>query len=205
MAYPQDIAAALSGTSLRQLSYWRSTKLLVPELSRGSKVRYSFRDVVALRTVAFLREEVSLQKVRRAAANLRDLGKREHLSSYKLVADGDSIVLVSGEDFIDLVRHPGQHVLAQMSDVLAPFVNTAGVGVPDFTRPRERLEVDAGVLSGYPVVAGTRVPFDLVAGLVNDGVPPERISDYYPDVDAEAARQAVDYAGYVEALTRRAS
>ena len=209
MAYPAHIAAALSGTSMSQLAYWRSATrgeaLLVPELATGARVLYSFRDVVALRTVAFLREDVSLQKVRRAVSTLRELGNRDHLSAYRLVASDGSVVWVAEDDFIDLVRHPGQQVLAQMSDVLAPFVNSAGVEVPDFAHPRERLEVDADTLSGYPVITGTRVPFDLVASLVADGVPPERVADYYPGVDADAASQAADYAAYVDTLTHRTS
>jgi len=32
------------------------------------------------------------------------------------------------------------------------------------------------------VVSGTRVPYDLVAGLVRDGIPPENIKDYYPSL-----------------------
>jgi uncharacterized protein (DUF433 family) len=81
-----------------------------------------------------------------------------------------------------------------------PFTNAAGVQVPDFTSPRPTLHVDADVLAGYPVVAGTRVPFDLVAGLVAGGVPIERICDYYPGVTPEAAAQATEYAAYVDQI-----
>lgn len=84
MSYPAPIAAALSGTLVRQLAYWRSSArggpLLRPEQASGNPVVYSFRDVVALRTVAYLREDVSLQRIRRAVETLRHLGSREHLS-----------------------------------------------------------------------------------------------------------------------------
>ena len=54
MAFPPEVAAALSGASVRQLAYWRLAKsdepLLAPELHEPrSRVSYSFRDVVALR------------------------------------------------------------------------------------------------------------------------------------------------------------
>jgi uncharacterized protein (DUF433 family) len=162
---------------------------------------YSFRDVVALRTVAYLREEVSLQRIRRAVETLRDLGSREHLSHYRLVADAGSIIWVTDDsepNGVDLVLRPGQAVLVSLSDVLSPFINAAGLDVPDFTHPRPRLQVDADVLAGYPVVAGTRVPFDLVSGLVGGGVPLDRISEYYPGVGPDAAAQAADYAAYVD-------
>ena len=213
MSYPAPIAAALSGTSMRQLGYWRSSArggpLLRPEHAGGSRLLYSFRDVVALRTVAYLREDVSLQRIRRAVETLRDLGSREHLSRYRLVADGGSVVWVTDDDAmnpaggVDLVLRPRQEVLVRLGDVLSPFTNAAGVRVPDFTQPRPKLQVDADILAGYPVVAGTRVPFDLVAGLVAGGVPAERVGDYYPGVGAAAAQQATDYAAYVDLVARR--
>jgi uncharacterized protein (DUF433 family)/DNA-binding transcriptional MerR regulator len=213
MGYPAPIAAALSGTSVRQLAYWRSSArggpLLRPEYASGHRALYSFRDVVALRTVAYLREEVSLQRIRRAVETLRNLGSREHLSRYRLIAEAGSIIWVTDMDAeeptggVDLVLRPGQEVLVRLRDVLSPFTNATGVEVPDFTHPRSKLQVDADVLAGYPVVAGTRIPFDLVAGLVAGGVPIERVGDYYPGVGPEAAAQAADYASYVEQIANR--
>ena len=204
MAYATHIAAALSGTTMRQLSYWRtktgSDPLLLPELSSDSRTLYSFCDVVALRTMAYLREEVSLQRIRKAVFTLRDLGNREHLAQYTLVAADGSIVLVTQSGAIDLVKQPGQQVMAEMSEVLAPFVNANGVEVPDLFQPREQVSVDQEVLAGYPVIAGTRIPFDLVAGLVSDGVPPSEVAGYYAGVSEAAAEQAADYASYVESL-----
>src|SRR5664280_636981 len=69
MAFPPEVAAALSGASVRQLSYCRLAKsdepLLAPEFHEPrSRVSYSFRDVVALRAFVFLRSRrVSLQRV----------------------------------------------------------------------------------------------------------------------------------------------
>jgi uncharacterized protein (DUF433 family)/DNA-binding transcriptional MerR regulator len=214
MGYSAAMAAAMSGTSVRQLAYWRSSArggpLLRPEYTHDHRVLYSFRDVVALRTVAYLREEVSLQRIRRAVETLRDLGSRQHLSRYRLVADGGSVIWVTDDQTttqptggVDLVLRPGQEVLVQLKDVLSPFTNAIGLDVPDFTHPRPRLLVDADILAGYPVVIGTRVPFDLVAGLVAGGVPVDRVGDYYPGVDPDAAAQATDYAAYVERVANR--
>jgi uncharacterized protein (DUF433 family) len=44
---------------------------------------------------------------------------------------------------------------------------------------------------------GTRIPATGVAALLRDGVPPERIGDYYPGVTPEAARDAADFADHV--------
>ena len=210
MAFGAKVAAALSGASLSQLSYRRGPSgrqggrpVLVPEVSRRP-VLYSFRDVVALRMCVFLREERSLQKIRRAITKLRDLGGQDHLSTYKLVAtDRGSIALVDDVGAVDLVKYPGQEIIAEMRDILAPFFNQKrGVVVPEFFHPRRSLLVDEGIRGGHPVVAGTRVPYELVADLVADGVPPGHVSDYYPMVSAEAATDAADFADYVERVGR---
>ncbi len=207
MAYTAQMAAALSGATRRQLSHWRrdagAGAVLVPEISVESpRVLYSFRDLLALRVCVFLRQDVSLQKIRKAINNLRDLGESAHLSQYTIVSDGDTVLLVEGGEATDLVRKPGQRVLVVLRDVFEPFAVREGVVVPRLFRPRERLEVDPQTRGGVPVVSGTRVPYDLVAGLVRDGVAPENIKDYYPAVSAEAARDAADFALYMDSYSQ---
>ncbi|MEI5097830.1 hypothetical protein RB200_03145 [Streptomyces sp. PmtG] len=51
----------------------------MPEISSERPILHSFRDVVELRICVQLREEDSLQKIRRALNTLReDLGEWEH-------------------------------------------------------------------------------------------------------------------------------
>lgn len=205
MAYRPQLASALSGTSVNQLSYWRQSKnekppVLVPEVSAARPILYSFRDVVALRALAFLRGQQSLQRIRQALGNLRNIGEVEHLSSYTLVSAGDSIVLRRNEDAVDLVRQPGQMVLAPLVDIIAPFMNQAGKEVPHLLNPRPNLDVNIDILSGYPVVAGTRVPYDDVAALIADGLPAQHVSDYFPAVTTEGAIDASEFARYVHSV-----
>ncbi len=207
VAYSSQLAAALSGATQRQLAHWRrggtAGPVLVPEVSaKPPRVLYSFRDLLALRTCVYLRREVSLQRIRKAIENLRGLGEYEHLSRYRLVSDGDTVVLVEDDGVTDLVRDPGQGVLVVMSDVLEPFAAREGVVVPHLFHPRRHLEMDPDTRGGEPMIAGTRVPYSLVAGLVKDGIPPEKVAEYYPAVSTEAARDAADFAVYVESFSR---
>ncbi|BCL23484.1 hypothetical protein GCM10017668_53270 [Streptomyces tuirus] len=204
MAYSTRMAAALSGATVGQLRTWRQDRgngpILRPELATKPAL-YSFRDVLALRAFAILRQDVSLQKIRKALATLKGFGEIEHLSSYSLVADGDSIVLVGDDHATDLVKHPGQRVIATMADILQEFAPRAGVVVPHLLRPKHHVTVDPDTQGGQPVITGTRVPFDAVAELVEDGIPPEKIADYYPGVTADAARDAVSFALYVDSYS----
>lgn len=206
MSYPSVVAAALSGASLRQLSYWRSEQsndgpLLSPSFyNRGGRVAYSFHDVVALRAFVYLRaKRVPLQRVRKAVHNLRQLGETEHLSSYQLVAVGKDVVWrVSDEVAMDLTRTPGNYVIAEMVDILASFQGANDRQVVALRTPKPGIEVDPDIRGGYPVIEGTRVPYDVVSSLFQDGIAPEDIVGYYPSVNPYAARGARDLAVYVD-------
>jgi len=122
------------------------------------------------------------------------------LASYRLVADrGGNIQLLTATEAVDLGKNPGQlQLVAVIGDVIEPFAARAGVLVPHLLRPRPCLAVDPETQGGTPVIAGTRVPYDAVAGLMRDGVSAERIRDYYPTVTAAAADDALDFARYVD-------
>lgn len=177
----------------------------MPEVSASRPITYSFRDVVALRTCVFLRQESSLQRIRRAIGTLREMGEMEHLSTYRLVSQGDTILLLDGSAAVDLVHQPGQQVvMATLAEVFAPFDSSSGVRVPDLRRPRPHLRVDPETRSGLPVVDGTRIPYDVVAALVADGLSPSEVAEFYPQVSAAAARDAADFGQYVDAQSGRA-
>ena len=202
MSYSPKLAAALSGATLRRLAHWRKAgsgrgTVLIPEISAVRPVLYSFRDVMALRTCVKLRDDASLQKIRRALDTLRDdLGERD-LPAYRLVADGDTVSLVAPDQAIDLVHNKANFVIHEMVDVLRPFYRD-GRHIPDLLRPRDHVTVDPAVRGGIPVIDGTRVPYDEVAALLRDGVPADRVPGFYPSVTATAALEAADFAEYVD-------
>jgi uncharacterized protein (DUF433 family)/DNA-binding transcriptional MerR regulator len=197
------MAAALSGATLHQLRHWRSPKtgpLLAPEIASAPRALYSFQDALALRTFVKLRENASLQKIRAAIGHLRTLGEVGPLASYRLVSDQrGNIQLITQDQAVNLGSRPGQmQLIAVIGEVIEPFAVRAGVVVPHLLQPRPFLAVDPETQGGTPVITGTRVPYDAVAGLMRDGVPAGQISEYYPAVTAEAARDALDFARYVD-------
>ena len=198
--YPSAIAAALSGATERQLSYWRHARganepLLVPEYGDRSGWFYSFRDVVALRAFVATREEVSLQKLRKAVG-VMDM-PAHHPSEYRLLGYGNDVVVVGpGAPYVDSDAQP---VFDTVVEELFHEFRTRGRLVRDLREPYPQVGVDPEVRSGYPCIRGTRVPFHLVAGLVEDGVEPAEVAEFYPSVTAEAARDAMRFAEYVEA------
>lgn len=194
MAFTVALTSALTGATERQLGYWRRTTLLEPEVSPRRPILYSFRDVLALRTVVRLRQDQSLGRIRSAFAGLPELDFTDHPSRYTLVSTGSSIYVEFDGRGIDLVSKPGHVVLASLDDIMAPFEAT-GRNVVDFRRPRPHLRVREQRLGGWPTIEGTRVPYNTVAELLADGtVPLAEIGDYYPGVTPEAASDALDFA-----------
>lgn len=209
MAFPVPIASVLTGATIAQLAYWRkdtpsAPALLVPGGKRSGRYLYSWADVVALRSIVYLRSEKSLPRIRRAAATLRALEADEwtHLASYSLISTRRSILVRTPKgQLLDVGEHPGT-VLEEtlMRDVLEPFETRTGRIVPALMSPRPHIAVDPGVLGGYPVVAGTRVPFDAVAALAHDRLDATEIGAIYPSVRREAIADATAFAEQVAAV-----
>lgn len=198
MAYNVDLTVALTGASKSQLYQFNRSDLLKPELSadRHEGFLWSFRDLVALRSFINLRRNHSLQSIRKAMSNLRDLNLTDHPSAYQLVSDGSSVFLLEDKDqATDLLRRKGQLVISSLEDIFKGFEHPSGKGkVVDFLAPRPNLEVNEGRLGGYPTIRGTRVAYDSVASLLADGsVSPEDVEDYYPGVSVEAALDAANF------------
>lgn len=112
----------LTGLSTRQLNYYDRTGLLCPSIQKasgkGSMRQYSFRDVVALKTVSALHDQggASLQSIRSAVQYIQNI-EGKTLSEVVLAVDGNDIVKFEGHDsesmvsmVTSLVKNPGQLV-----------------------------------------------------------------------------------------------
>lgn len=93
---PMEVAEIV-GVTRRQLQHWDKTDLVTPsQRTAGGHSRYSFQDLVALKTVKRLLDAgVSLQKIRGSVGRLRQLLPtiRRPLVELTLVAS-ESVVLV---------------------------------------------------------------------------------------------------------------
>lgn len=195
MAFPLELTSVLTGLTPSQLRRLRQKEIVVPEVRAKRPPLYSFRDLIALRTVAYLRAATSLQKISTAFANLDVFEMTDHPSAYKFSTDGRSIV-VKGPDGqpIDLVLRKGQIETVSFAEVTKQFQNFRENTVVDFFNPHRNVQVEPHRMGGWPTVTGTRIPYDTIARIVdNNTIRPEDVEDFYPGVSAEAARDAVDF------------
>ena len=136
-------AGRFTGCTGNQLRYWDKIGLVKPTVQTtggrpGVRRLYSFRDLVALKVVKSLLDGgMSLQRVRRAFEYLRrEQGLEEHLSSVKLVTDGQSIFKVCKTDgeILDALRQ-GQMTFFVAIDEIAGEVDA---GIAEFMRDRDQ-------------------------------------------------------------------
>lgn len=222
MAYSTELTAALTAATAGQLARWRKeTKkdpaALVPEFGKvGGAWLYSFRDLIALRTFVYLRESTSMQMIRKSVGTLEQLGDRDHLSAYTLTRTTtpagkthDLQWVLDDGDTVSLVKRRGQMVMdrAPMAEIVGPFSVGRDGGrrrAPDLYQPNAYVSLDPEVRGGYPVITNTRVPFDTVAALIEDGYPAKAVPTIYPNVSPRAAKAAHQWWRSMERASRAA-
>lgn len=189
------LTSKLTGATPSQLRSWAREGLLVPQVSASRPPIWSYQDLIALRSMVFLRAKTSSQRLRRAWGNLPVVDLTDHPAEYSFGTDGKNIFVEGPEGPIDLIKVPGHGVLKYtFEELFEEFEDFKGRPIVNFRQPSERLSVHPERLGGWPTVSGTRVAFDSIARLVDfETVFPEDVSDYYPDVDETAARDALRF------------
>ncbi|MGE0384016.1 MAG: MerR family transcriptional regulator [Gammaproteobacteria bacterium] len=140
-------AARLTGLAPRQIRAWAAGGLIRPARVQGGKACWSFNDLVGLRVLAVLHADFAIgtRKLRRLLPALRDAvgacSTLEALAASQLAVTGDTVVLVETsrayDRFVDLLRTPGQSVLAimPMDQVIWDLQRRAGAAPEGATRP----------------------------------------------------------------------
>jgi len=111
-------AAKVVGITYRQLDYWARTDLIRPSLTdasgSGSRRRYSYKDLLELRVIKTLLDAgIKLESVRDVFEYMREHVDSD-IASAHLVISGNSVMLVDGDQLIDVLRN-GQGVLNVLS------------------------------------------------------------------------------------------
>ncbi|MCZ4325205.1 DUF433 domain-containing protein [Brachybacterium paraconglomeratum] len=201
MSYPINLASILTGNTVSQLHRLRSKGIVIPEVRPYRPPLYSFRDLLALRTIAFLRGRTSAQRITRAFQSLDLLDLSAHPSEYTLGTDGSSIYVDRDGVATDLVRSPGSTTVFSFAEVTEAFKDFNDADVVPFHRPSRHVEVNAERLGGWPTVRGTRIAYETIGNLVdNDTVTTEDVEYYYPSVTPEIAGDVLDFHRRVEAV-----
>lgn len=196
-AYSEDFAQRLTGLSEVQLRYWDRTGFFSPSIAdENRRVAfsriYTFRDIVSLRVLARLRNElgVSLQHLREVASKLGRLREDKWISTTLYVANR-RVVFDHPETGLrqEIVTGQGVLELPLQAAVSETKQRIAEVGERP-TNQRGKLLRSRFVRHNETVVAGTRISTAALKSFADDGYTVEQIMGEYPDLmraDVEAA------------------
>jgi DNA-binding transcriptional MerR regulator len=106
---------SIVGITYRQLDYWTRTELIRPSIAdatgSGSQRLYSYADLLELKVIKSLLDSgFDLKKVRKIIGYVRKNIGDDIAAANLVITGGDSVVLQTGEELVDLLRN-GQGVL----------------------------------------------------------------------------------------------
>jgi uncharacterized protein (DUF433 family)/DNA-binding transcriptional MerR regulator len=195
--YDTRRAAALAGVPLRTLNDWARNGVYRPSISPHPRGRlWSWFDLIALRAIDWIRRTGSAPDV--PTVPFRSIRQTlQQLDKEGLSRDAAHALAVSPRgEFFTMSDHrlavratPDRQIASP--DIL-PLVAPYGARGPDLLEPRPLLRIIPGKLHGEPHVLNTRIPSAALYSLHRSGYTDAQILEMYPDVSAEALRQAVD-------------
>lgn len=108
IAFNTNFVASLTGASITQLNIWDKKGIVSPSIlkssGRGSVRLYSFRDIVAIKTVVYLRNnKIQLKEIKRAIEYLKnDFNYSSPLSEVVLLSNGRDVLAAPQQDINDI-------------------------------------------------------------------------------------------------------
>jgi len=201
-AFSEEQVERITKLAKGRLRYWAATNFFKPSYVEEEKNLpfsrfYSFKDIVALRTLELLRVQnnVTLQHLRRVAERLSHLEDRLWTSTTFFVINRKVVIVNEDSESAEELL-TGQYILGiPLNKIIA---DTRAEVIAFRQRPKAafgQLTRNRGVIRNALVVAGTRVPVVAIKRLSEDGYSKERIIAEYPDLtekDIEAALSSKD-------------
>jgi len=188
-AFSEDSVKHLTGLTTSQLRYWDRTGFFPPEFAEPKRRLaysrlYSFRDIVALRTLSVLRNQYSvpLQHLRKVALKLNHLGYDLWTNTTLYVLNKKVIFHEPGTDLPQEIVS-GQYVIGLLLKTIISDTTK------DIERMRRRdpekigkVERSRYINHNAWVVGGTRIPTAAIKRFKEAGYTAEQIIAEYPDL-----------------------
>lgn len=197
--YPAERAAQLSGVPRSTLYDWRRDGIYAPDFVNASPTAWSYRDLVFLRLLAWLRQARwprpeaadAVAEVRRKAS----AGEPVHY----VRADTASLYLAAEPFEFEPNVLPFDNVTSLFAtfDLSKPIEElrngrSGRLWAPDLVKPSAHTSISPWVLAGEPCLARTRIPTSTISALAADrGLSVQDIVRLYPDLTDESAEDAL--------------
>lgn len=190
-------ASQLSGVPRSTINQWARSGMLTPDWNALRPRGWSYRDLLYLRLLAWLRKRgMDTAGASERVRLIRDVLARERVDP--TVRSDDQHSFLSGETFD---RFSGQQAFDGMTlflsifDVAQPIgkVSRSAMWGPGLVYPSLHTHISPGVLSGEPCVLRSRIPTSALFALHRDRrLPAGKIGLLYPQVRVEAIKDAIE-------------
>jgi uncharacterized protein (DUF433 family) len=184
----------------RTVYFWAGTGTLVPDHADDRPKAWSYRDLVFLRLIAFLRQHrVDLQDAAAVVTRYRtEFAAGENIDTSLSAAQGG----YAYGDTMPIDELTGQQAFDTMADVcghfdlLAPLDNrgvVAHLKGPNLVRPSRSTSISPWVMSGEPVVVNSRITTATLFALhERRGLAPRDIVGLYPTLSESEVNDAIE-------------
>ncbi|MEM8618933.1 MAG: DUF433 domain-containing protein [Actinomycetota bacterium] len=205
--YDATRTAQLSGVPRSTVYDWRRGGIYNSDYLRASPAIWSYRDLVMLRLLAWLRQG----GMARPTAAEKTASVREQLSAgveiRRIHATATDVVLVTdeGRDALDdrdnLLPSSDFYALLGTFDLFEPIEElrskpSAAVWAPNLVTPSDHSSISPWVLAGDPCVEHSRIPTAAIYALRTEReLPVEAVVELYPGITADAVEDVTDLEG----------
>ena len=210
--YTADRASQLSGIPRSTIYDWRREHVFEPDFSAAKPAMWSYRDLLLLRLLAWLRQggmrrPVAAEKLRFVKDALSDGADVRFIRATRtdvVLDDGrgarfddDRDNLLPSADFYSLLATFDLH---EPINELRPAID-GPVWAPDLVTPSEHSFISPWVMAGDPCVERTRIPTSAIYALRSErALPVASIVELYPGLTAEAAQDVIELEGRLRGL-----
>jgi uncharacterized protein (DUF433 family) len=198
--YDNARTSQLSGIPSSTLYEWRRTAIYVPDFGDETPAAWSYRDLVYLRLLAWLRQggmerHTAADHVGTVKAQVAAGREIQYLYADRrtLVVGEDRTSSVTGESLLPFDDLQG---LLSTFDLVAPVSELGGkrlsrLWAPSLIRPSSFTFISPWVMAGDPCVERTRIPTASIHAVREQrGLASAEIVELYPGLTSEAADDA---------------
>lgn len=194
--YTVTRASQLSGVPKRTLYDWAASGVVVPDFDESRPKQWSYRDLVLLRMMAWLRSHgmarpIAIERV----DTFRDEFSRmpDGVAFAAIRSDGRSVFRGDSDvdDFTGQALLDGSFLMFLDEFVLKVPIEVPELGRrrlwgPDLRHPANRTYIDPWVMGGDPCIDDTRIPTSSLHALATQrGLTPSAIVDLYQGAISE--------------------
>lgn len=214
--YESKRASQLSGIPRPTLYDWRRHQVFVGDYPNSSPMAWSYRDLVLLRLLAWLRQgkmerQLAAEKIEKVRSHLNQAREIRwvHATRREIVLEGPEQDRMQ-DDRDSILPFTSFFELMRSFDMLEPIKelrrkDSSRVWAPDLVRPSPRTRIVPWVLAGEPCIERSRVPTSAVFALSSErGLDIAAIVDLYPSVSKESVADSIALEGRLRHLNETA-